>query len=165
MKIKAILIAALTMAQLGLAPSISVAHDYTVGDLTIDHTNSRPTLPNRPMAAYMTISNDGSDNDELIGAFSPDFKAIELHRMVDHDGVMKMEQLDVIPVPADGMTMLKPGGMHMMLFGAERTFKQGDSFPVTLEFVKSGPVEVVVKVEKMAHGDGDHSGHGSGQSN
>lgn len=165
MKIKAPFLAALTIALLSLTPSLSFAHEFTVGELTIVHPTSRPTLPNRPMAAYMEIANHGSVNDELVGALSPDFKAIELHRMMDHNGVMKMEQLDVIPIPADGTTKLEPGGLHIMLFGTETVFKEGDSFPVTLEFVKSGPVEVMVNVEKRAHGEGGHSGHGSGHSN
>ncbi len=165
MKIKAPLVAALAFAQLAIVPSFALAHEFTVGELTIIHPASRPSLPNRPMAAYMAISNDGAVNDELVGAYSPDFKAIELHRMMDHDGVMKMEQLDVIPIPADETTTLEPGGLHMMLFGAETAFKEGDSFPVTLEFVKSGPIEVVVNVEKRSHGEGGHSGHGSGHSN
>ncbi|MBY8976507.1 copper chaperone PCu(A)C [Rhodobacteraceae bacterium NNCM2] len=165
MKPTTMLLAALMTAQIALAPIASIAHETKAGDLTVDHANSRPTLPNRPMAAYMMIMNEGAADDALVGASSPDFESIEIHVMVEQDGVMKMNQLDSIEVPADGAATLEPGGMHLMLFGAKTHFKEGDSFPVTLEFSKTGAVEVEVKVEKPGSGESSHSGHGSGHSN
>ncbi|MEM9044307.1 MAG: copper chaperone PCu(A)C [Pseudomonadota bacterium] len=138
------------------------AHEYTAGDLTIDHPISRPNLPNRPMAAYMKIENAGQAGDMLVAASSPEFDTIEIHTVKETDGVVKMIQLEGIEVSPGETTELAPGGLHLMLFGAKETYKIGDSFPVTLEFAQSGKVDIVVNIEKPKHGEakhGDHSSH------
>lgn len=138
------------------------AGDVQVGDLTIAHAMTRAGLPNRPMAAYMTISNAGAEDDRLISASSTSFKAIELHTVKEESGVFKMLPLEVIDIPAGATAELKSGGMHLMLFGATEPHRAGDSFPVTLQFEKAGAVEVTVKVGKKGHGAGH--GHGGGHS-
>ncbi|MEM8790293.1 MAG: copper chaperone PCu(A)C [Pseudomonadota bacterium] len=138
------------------------AHEYKTGDLTIDHPISRPNLPDRPMAAYMTIMNAGDAGDRLIAASSPEFDTIEIHTVKETDGVMKMIQLDGIEVAPGEMTELVPGGFHLMLFGAKDRYEIGESFPVTLEFAQSGKVDIVVQIEKPKHGEASHGGHGHG---
>lgn len=141
----------------------AVAHETVAGDLTIAHPHARPNLPNRPSAAYMTISNNGAAPDALLSASSDAFSTIEIHTMHEKDGVMHMMPIKSVEVPADGSAALKPGGMHLMLFDAKRRFKVGDSFEATLTFEKAGKVKVTFKVEKPKHNDKkmDHSGHGA----
>ena len=138
----------------------SVAGETTAGDLTISHPMARPNLPNRPSAAYMVISNGGSQDDRLVAARSPAFKTIELHTVVKDGDVMKMEQIQAIDIPAGQKAMLQAGGLHLMLFGPVKRLKDGDSFPITLTFEHGGDVTLDVEVTKKA-GQG-HGGHGSG---
>ncbi len=142
-----------------LLASPTAAHDVTVGDITIDHPWARPNLPNRPTAAYATITNAGAEADRLIAATSPAFGAIELHTTKKVGDVMKMEQVTAIDAAAGETVTLAPGGLHIMLFDAAESFQEGDSFPLTLTFETAGEVEVTVKVEKTNPGTGDHSGH------
>ncbi|MEM1277275.1 MAG: copper chaperone PCu(A)C [Pseudomonadota bacterium] len=135
------------------------AHEYKTGNLVIDHPIAGPNLPNRPMAAYMKIENSGAA-DVLVAASSPNFETIEIHTVEETDGVMKMIQVEGIEIASDATTELAPGGYHLMLFGAEESYKIGDRFPVTLEFAQSGMVDIVVNIEKPKHNHGDHSGHG-----
>ncbi|MEM1345679.1 MAG: copper chaperone PCu(A)C [Pseudomonadota bacterium] len=146
-----------------IAPAPAPAHDFKAGDLTIDHPWSRPGLPNRPAAAYLEIVNAGSGADRLLSASSPAFETIELHRTEKQGDVMQMLQTEAIAVPAGETVALEPGGLHLMLFGAEAPFAEGESFPVTLTFENAGTVEVTVNVEKRAGAAMDHSGmdHGS----
>ncbi|MEM7056268.1 MAG: copper chaperone PCu(A)C [Pseudomonadota bacterium] len=139
------------------------AHEFAKGDLMIDHPAARPNLPNRPVAAYMVIMNNGAEDDRLLSATSPSFGAVELHMSSMENGVMRMEQQDAIVIPANGQTALEPGGLHLMLFKAEKAFKEGDSYPLTLTFEKAGDVEVTVNVEKIVAGEKetDHSNHGN----
>ncbi len=143
----------------------AVSHETQAGDLTIIHAWSRPNLPNRPAAAYMAIANDGETADKLLSVASPAFETIELHTVIKDGDVMKMQPVQSIDVPADDTAVLEPGGLHLMLFGAVRAFKDGDSFPATLTFQEAGPVEITVKVEKRTSGGnedhGDHNAHGS----
>jgi len=140
-----------------------------VGDLTIERAMSRPSLPQRPIAIYLTISNAGAANDALLSAASPLFEAIELHESRMQDGVMRMAQVETIPVPAGDMVMLKPGGLHLMAFGAPDPLEKGDVYPVDLVFRTAGKATVMVHVGAVAadghhHSGHDHSGHGGHQS-
>ena len=137
-------------AQHGMAKSV------TVGDLTISEARGRPVLPNRPAGAYLTIANAGTDDERLLSASSPAFDVIELHESAMTDGVMTMARVREIVVPAGGVAMLAPGGLHLMLFGGSAPFKIGDMYPVTLDFENAGPVEVMIHVQRVKSG---HSGH------
>lgn len=149
-----------------ISAGLASAHEAKAGSLTIIHPTARVTLPNRPMAAYMGISNDGTAPDLLLSASSPEFEAIELHQMKEENGVLKMLPLDGIAAPAEDTALLEPGGMHLMLFGAKQRFKAGDEFPLTLVFEHAGEIDIKVKVQKAGHGGhSGHSGHGSGSGN
>jgi copper(I)-binding protein len=43
--------------------------------------------------------------------------------------------------------VLAPGGYHIMLMGLKQPLKQGDAFPITLNFANAGPVTAQVTVE------------------
>ncbi|MFK7945676.1 MAG: copper chaperone PCu(A)C [Paracoccaceae bacterium] len=145
-----------------VAPSAQ-AHEVKKGDLTIIHPAARPNMPNRPTAAYMAISNEGSKADRLIAATSEAFGTIELHATMQHGDVMKMMPVDGVDVPAEDTALLEPGGLHLMLFDGNERFKIGDSFMMTLTFEQAGDVMVEVKVEQISGGL-DHSKHGSAES-
>lgn len=128
--------------------------------LHVEAPKSRPGLPNRPMAAYLTIHNPGETEDRLLSATSPEFDKIEIHTVREENGVFKMLPLDALAVPAGGEAVLEPGGNHLMLFGAKRRFKEGEAFPVTLGFEHGGEMEITVEVTRDIAAGGHHHGHG-----
>lgn len=143
------------------------AHDYKVGDLQIDHPWSRELPPNAPAgAAYFTLHNGAAQADRLLGASTPRAEHSELHNHVHRDGLMKMEEVPSVEVPAQGEVRFQPGGLHVMLFGLKQPLKAGEHFPLTLEFEKAGKVEVQVQVEsaeaRVPTGHGEHEGHAGG---
>ena len=168
--IAAALAATLSVAALGpLTAPQAEAHDVTVGEIMLIHPTARPNLPNRPTAAYVTISNDGETPDRLIGASAPDFEAAELHSVTMTEGVMKMFPVEAIEIPAGDTVALEPGGYHIMLFGARKMFKPGDTLPLVLTFEKSGEARIEAMVEKIdpsgaGHGQMNHGQMGQGQS-
>jgi len=148
-------------------PLPALAHEASVGALTIDHPWGRPNLPDRPAAAYMDIGNAGEAADRLVAARSPEFGRVELHRSIMEDGMMKMLPVEGIDIPAGGSAALAPGGYHAMLFEASARFAEGDSYPLTLVFEAAGEVTVEVSVSRrgaaaddggMDHGGMDHGG-------
>lgn len=154
--------AALTL----VTPGFTAGHETVAGDLTITHPAARPNLPNRPTAAYMIIANDGAGDDRLIRAVSPVFGRVEIHLSSREDGVMKMQMVNGVDVPAGDAAELKPGGYHVMLFDAAKLFKDGDMFPMTLTFEKAGDVDIKVMVDKRitmgGHGSKHDGGHDAG---
>ena len=112
-------------------------------------------------AAYFTIMNHGNEDDRIIGASTPVAERAELHSHIHKDGVMKMEKQDSVDVPVHGTVMFEPGGLHVMLLGLTQPMTKGTEYPLTLEFEKSGMVEVTVRVMDPPEGGMDHSGHSS----
>ena len=96
-------------------------------------------------AAYLTIVSPVADR--LTGVSTPEAKKAELHNMTMEGGIMRMRPLSGVELPAGQPVTLKPGGTHIMLMGLKQPLKQGESFPLTLSFEKTGSKEVTVAVE------------------
>jgi len=98
-------------------------------------------------AAYLTL--EAPAGDRLTAVSTPVAKKAELHIMSMDGGIMKMRPLDGIDLAPGQETSLKPGGAHIMLMGLNRPLQAGQTFPLTLQFEKSGAREVQVHVEKF----------------
>lgn len=153
-----------SIALAGIAAALcipAVAHEFTAGDLTIDHPWSRATPQGARIAAgYASITNAGSQADRLIEVRSAAAALAEVHEMaVDGNGVMTMRPLaDGVEIPAGAKVELEPGSFHIMFMEPEKHFAAGESFAATLVFEKAGEVEVEFAVEGMG-GPGGHSDH------
>jgi copper(I)-binding protein len=99
-------------------------------------------------AAYVTIANAGPVDDRLVAAASAVAAKTELHLGMNENGVMKMEPVSAIDIKAGGQTVLKPGGVHIMLIDLKQPLKVGDTFSLTLIFEKAGKIETQVMIEK-----------------
>jgi copper(I)-binding protein len=135
----------------------AVAADYKTGSITVSNPWARASMGMaRAGAAFMTLKNDGSVDDTLVSAAANVAKKVELHTHIMANGIMKMRRVEGgIPVPAGSMTMLKPGGYHVMFMGLKAPFREGGSFPLTLTFARAGKVKVTVEIKSgaaMGHG-------------
>lgn len=103
--------------------------------IIIEEPFARAVPPGQPnSAAFMTLKNESSDIVRIISATSNVSEVTELHTHTEVDGVMQMRQIDAIEIPAEGMTELKPGGLHVMLIGLTQNLAEGDTVEVTLNF-------------------------------
>lgn len=143
---KTLLIAAL------LSPSLFAnAHEYTVGELHIAHPWSREMPPVAPTAAaYFVVHNKGNEADRLLSVSTPHAGTAEMHEHVHADGVMKMQQVPNVTIPAGGEVKFEPMGYHVMMFNLQQQAKDGERFPLTLTFEKAGQLDVEVAVNKDA---------------
>lgn len=101
-----------------------------------------PVVAGRPGAAYMTIYG-GARADRLVSAQSPVAERVELHRTTQQNGVMRMERVDALPIPAGQPLRLAPGGLHLMLFGLKA--KQGEPLPITLTLASGRTIPVTAR--------------------
>jgi len=106
-----------------------------------------PNAAQRIGAAFLTIENSSSKDTALIEASSPDAGKVEMHRMSNAGGMMKMEQVQRIDVPAQQTVRLKPGGLHLMLFDLKRQLRSGDSITLELRFADGSRPTVKAKVK------------------
>jgi periplasmic copper chaperone A len=110
-------------------------------------------------AAYVTVESPAGDR--LTGVSTPVAQTADIHEMTMDGNVMKMRQVDGVDLPAGKAVTLKPGGYHIMLTGLSKPLKEGDTFPLTLDFAKAGSRQVTVSVAKVG-AMGPEAGSGGG---
>jgi copper(I)-binding protein len=156
-----VLAAALLAATIG--GTAASAHDYKAGTLAIHHPWSRATPPGAAVGGgFVTIKNEGTAPDRLVGASAEGAGRVEIHEMATVDGVMTMRPVkDGIVVGPGATVELKPGGYHMMFMDLKGPLKQGERVKGTLVFEKAGtvPVEFAVEAIGAKPAAEDHSAH------
>lgn len=127
--------------------TLGFAHDYTAGELLITQPWSRELPVDLPGgSAYFTVHNQGSEADRLIAVSSPRAQTSRLHTQSGNDGMMNMQHVAGMDIPAHSEVTFQPGANHVMLSGMQQPLKAGEQFPLTLEFAKAGTIEVLVTV-------------------
>lgn len=154
------LAAALPLA--AFVPPPAAAHDFTLGELRIDHPMAFATPPGaRTGAAYFAIENRGRTPDRLIAARTDAAERAELHATIRDGDVVRMRAVAAVAVAGGATVKLQRGGLHLMLVGLRQPLREGDRVGLTLVFEKAGEIAVVVDVESArgapaAHGDHAH---------
>ncbi|RVU36604.1 copper chaperone PCu(A)C [Hwanghaeella grinnelliae] len=161
--LKAAAAALFTIMSIAAAPIAAQAMEpVTSGDLTIEPGWARASATDHAKAgaAFFVIHNKGDSDDVLIGADSGVGGKTEVHTHKHENGVMKMMPAGDVTVPAGGMVMMKPGGLHVMLMSLHGPLKEGEHFQVKLNFSKTGEVTVPVTVMGVAAKGPGGDGHG-----
>ena len=158
---------ALSMA---LTLPLAHAHDVRAGDLRIDHPYATPTRPGLSTGAvyFRGIHNTGKEGDRLLSASTPAAARVEIHRMQMEGEVMRMRAVPALDLPSGVTTSLRHGntdGHHLMLLDLKVPLKDGDRFPVRLNFERAGEHEVMVWVQtpRDQARQGAHPGTGHDQ--
>ena len=121
-------------------------------------------------AAYLTIQNTGSAADALVGVTSPASTTAEVHETVvlgsaapspsggmgmgspmpsasgGTGGMMGMQPMPRLEIPAGGIVELKPGSYHIMLIGLTGDLTVGGKIELTLMFEHAGAIKVSAEV-------------------
>lgn len=154
---------ALVLAALLLPGAFANAHEYTVGDLHIAHPWSLELPPNAPnVAAYFVVHNNGQQDDRLLSVDSPITDDAQLHEHAKTaDGLMKMQQVSSVAVPAGQNLTFAPSAYHVMLMQPKdrSLLIDGKRFPLTLHFEKAGDITVEVAVQKQPPVDQQGQAH------
>ena len=92
--------------------------------------NLPPPVPVR--AGYMTIHNPQTAALTIVSLRSDAFANIEIHRTIEQDGMMHMEQIPQLTVEPGSTVHLSPGGLHLMLMRPVEPTKPGDLVEITI---------------------------------
>ena len=88
-------------------------------DIRIENASVRAPLPGQSVGvAYFDIINAGGAN-ELLSISTPVSPNVELHAVLQEDGIMKMRRRETVKIPALVTTKFERGGLHVMLFDAK----------------------------------------------
>jgi copper(I)-binding protein len=91
---------------------------------------------------FMILQNDGTTDDVLLSVESPSAKTVEIHETVEKDGMMKMQKLNDLKIPAGKRVVLSHGGYHLMFLDVQKTDEvEKDWITVKLTFKESGVME------------------------
>lgn len=136
------------LAVLLLSAAAARAH-HAGGKLVVHDPWVRESLPGKTMSAgFLTFANDG-EADALVGASCDCAAAVEMHRMVEAGGMMKMEQVPEIAIPSHAEVKLAPGGLHLMFFGVKTPLQAGQNVQLTLTFKSAPPQTLEVPVRAL----------------
>lgn len=91
-------------------------------------------------AAYLTITNDGLDDQTLVGVSTPAAKSASLHETTTKDGVTGMQPIGGVAIPGGETVVLEPGGYHIMLEGLTGDLVAGQVVEFTVTFEGIGAI-------------------------
>ncbi len=142
--------AALALAALAAGTQTPAFADdsVTAGSLTVSNLWTRATAPDASTAdGYLTVTNDGSDQDLLVGVSSPMAESGELRMIGVNDGVVSRQAINGgIEIPAGAAVTLRPGTFHITFVTLKEPLVEGGTLPVTLTFAKAGDVNAIMRI-------------------
>jgi copper(I)-binding protein len=119
---------------------------YSAGTVEVLQPWSRPAVAGTNAVGYMVLANHGRAGDVLETVESPLASRVEMHSSAMTGGVMSMQKVEGVAVPAGGQTTFGPGAYHLMFIGLTRTLKAGDHAPATLSFKSGARINVAFTV-------------------
>lgn len=123
----------------------------------------KPTPPGiTNSAAYFHIMNHSDKDIELINATSTVSDRTEIHAHKMNDGVMKMQKVTSLTIPAKSTINFEPGSYHIMFINVKQAITEKQEVKLTLEFSDGSTTTVtaIAKEPKVSHGKKHHH-HGS----
>ncbi len=95
-------------------------------------------------AGYLTLRNNSNDDIAVTHVTSPQFGSVQIHETIVENDIARMRKVDELVVPAGGETVLKRGGMHLMLL---RAANNGDD--VTLNLYSGETLLLTISAERQ----------------
>ncbi|MCK4742715.1 MAG: copper chaperone PCu(A)C [Sulfuriflexus sp.] len=134
---------------------ITLTSPFVVAEnLTIDDAWIREAPPvSRVQAAYAIFKNDQSSDIEIVSASSSAFKKIEFHKTISENGLTKMRQQASIAISAKESAVLKPEGMHMMLFNPVTPLRAGEKVDINFKLSNGNSMTSSFTVKKVSGSD------------
>ncbi|HEU0195947.1 MAG TPA: copper chaperone PCu(A)C [Nevskiaceae bacterium] len=102
-----------------------------------------------PAAGYFVLRNTGAQPLQLMGASSPAWAEVSLHRSLESAGESTMMPVASVTVPAHGHVSFAPGGYHLMLMHAATPLKAGNKAQITLKFADGTQLPVDFKLRPV----------------
>ena len=120
------------------------------GDIEISDAYARTSMPGvLNSAAFMTIKNNSDKDVNLVAANTDKSDVTELHTHINENGMMKMQKVDFIKIPAKSQAVLKPGSDHIMLMNLANPIKEGDQIKINLKFDNNENFDISVKAKNI----------------
>ncbi|MGH8371111.1 MAG: copper chaperone PCu(A)C [Gammaproteobacteria bacterium] len=128
-----------------------IASPLCAAGLTVTQAWIRLLPGDLPLAGYAHVVNSSAHDVTLVSASSPDFRAVQFHRSMNHGGMEEMVHLAKLSIAAGKSLDFAPGGYHLMLMGRRHPLEVGQQVALTLHFA-DGSKQTIQFVVKGATG-------------
>lgn len=123
-----------------------------------DYWIKEAPMGSKVAAGFVTL--ESPVDGKLVGVSSPDAGTVEIHTMAVEKGIVSMRPVaDGLALPQGKPVVMKPQGLHLMFIDLNKSFRSGDTIPVTLTFddASSQTVQMPIRSEgQSAHEDHRH---------
>lgn len=115
-----------------------------------------------PSGGYFTV-HGGEEDVQLLSVISPVVLRVDMHESMEKGGMMSMEPLDAVDIPARSDVTFGPGGKHLMIWGINPGAKAQGKLPLT--FIFSNGDRIIYDAVIRNAGEGgpaskeEHKGH------
>ncbi len=110
----------------------------------------REMPPGQPVsAAFLYLHNDSDQPVVLLAVSSDSAERVEMHQHSHNNGMMRMEEVASVTVPAKGTFIFEPGAYHLMLIDIKRPLREGDTVKFKFEFSNAAALEVGLPVRNI----------------
>jgi copper(I)-binding protein len=100
-------------------------------------------------SVYMKLRNTGDTDIELTGASSPLAGSATLHTTMNHEGMLHMQHVMTVSIPAHGELVLESGGLHLMLTELKQNLVAGTDVELTLQFADGSTHQLSLPVRSV----------------
>jgi periplasmic copper chaperone A len=130
-----------------MIPLPAYAHSYRLGGIAIGHAWPPPSQQTDGQV-FFPLANNGKTRDELVAARSGICGLIELRQNNRYDDPpLKSIALEPgVPVP------MRPTARHLRLVGLSQPLAIGGRFPMIVDFLNAGEIEIEAAVESQPGG-------------
>ncbi|MFA7553957.1 MAG: copper chaperone PCu(A)C [Spongiibacteraceae bacterium] len=119
-------------------------------DVLVEEGYVRGLPPGQPTtAAFMRLVNKGDAAVTINAAKSDSAERVEFHVHKHQNGMMRMEQVNNVVIPAGGEFVLVPGGYHLMLIGLHKPLREGDDVDIELYTEKLETIQLRLPVRSV----------------
>jgi len=109
----------------------------------------------KTLAGYLMVRNNSDHARLIVGASSPAFDGVEMHKTEIRDGVANMLRQDTVELAPNSDVVFETGGYHLMLVDPAKPLRAGDSVAISLLFADGEKVQFSADVRKAVQGMGD----------
>ncbi len=144
-----IFFAALPLIVVFILSSVVSTQSLANPRLNIESAYVTALIPGQETSAgYLSITNSG-DQDQVLQSFSTSAaQMVQLHTTTMSNGMMSMDKVNDLVVPAGGSIEMQPGGLHLMIMGVDKESFAGESLDMQISFVSGDVLEINVPIKK-----------------
>lgn len=113
-----------------------------------------------PAAGYFTI-HGGAEGATLLRVTAEGAQRIEMHESVNKDGMMTMQTIDSVDVPAKSKVQFAPGGKHLMIFSINPAIIESGKMTMTMIFSNGDRLIVDAPVQQGGNATGGETAMGN----